>query len=333
MKVWKRTLPAWLLILVMLLTACGTPSQSAQPDSTEGWRKVYEETGAYLQAQAAPSVGSIGGEWAVIGLSRAGLLSDAAAQSYEQAAEDYVKQAGSVRLHHAKSTENSRTILGLTAAGYDAANVAGVDLTAGLTDMAYLRAQGTNGPIWALIALDCHGYDIPQCADGEEQVTREGLVAEILSYQCSDGGWALMGDESDVDMTAMALTALAPYKDDVEVKAAVDAALAYLSDAQQDDGGLMGWGTANSESCAQVIVALTALGIDPAADSRFVKNGASPLDGLCAFACEGGGFCHSNEQAEPDGMATEQGFYALAAYDRFRQGMTSLFDMTDIKVK
>ena len=333
MKVWKRTLPAWLLILVMLLTACGTPSQSAQPDSTEGWRKVYEETGAYLQAQAAPSVGSIGGEWAVIGLSRAGLLSDAAAQSYEQAAEDYVKQAGSVRLHHAKSTENSRTILGLTAAGYDAANVAGVDLTAGLTDMAYLRAQGTNGPIWALIALDCHGYDIPQCADGEEQVTREGLVAEILSYQCSDGGWALMGDESDVDMTAMALTALAPYKDDVEVKAAVDAALAYLSDAQQDDGGFMGWGTANSESCAQVIVALTALGIDPAADSRFVKNGASPLDGLCAFACEGGGFCHSNEQAEPDGMATEQGFYARAAYDRFRQGMTSLFDMTDIKVK
>ena len=236
----------------MLLTACGTPSQSAQPDSTEGWRKVYEETGAYLQAQAAPSVGSIGGEWAVIGLSRAGLLSDAAAQSYEQAAEDYVKQAGSVRLHHAKSTENSRTILGLTAAGYDAANVAGVDLTAGLTDMAYLRAQGTNGPIWALIALDCHGYDIPQCADGEEQVTREGLVAEILSYQCSDGGWALMGDESDVDMTAMALTALAPYKDDVEVKAAVDAALAYLSDAQQDDGGFMGWGTANSESLSLI---------------------------------------------------------------------------------
>lgn len=333
MKVWKRSLPVWLLTLVMLLTACGTPSQPDQPDGTETWREAYEETGAYLQAQAAPSVGSIGGEWAVIGLSRAGLLSDAAAQSYEQAAEDYVKQAGSVRLHHAKSTENSRTILGLTAAGYDAANVAGVDLTAGLTDMAYLRAQGTNGPIWALIALDCHGYDIPQCADGEEQVTREGLVAEILSYQCSDGGWALMGDESDVDMTAMALTALAPYKDDVEVKAAVDAALAYLSDAQQDDGGFMGWGTANSESCAQVIVALTALGIDPAADSRFVKNGASPLDGLCAFACEGGGFCHSNEQAEPDGMATEQGFYALAAYDRFRQGMTSLFDMTDIKVK
>lgn len=333
MKVWKRSLPVWLLTLVMLLTACGTPSQPDQPDGTETWREAYEETGAYLQAQTAPTVGSIGGEWAVIGLSRAGLLSDETAQSYEQAAEDYVKQAGSVRLHHAKSTENSRTILGLTAAGYNAANVAGVDLTAGLTDMAYLRAQGTNGPIWALIALDCHGYDIPQCADGEEQTTREGLVAEILSYQCSDGGWALMGDESDVDMTAMALTALAPYQEETDVKAAVEQALTWLSNAQQDDGGFMSWGTANSESCAQVIVALTALGIDPAVDSRFVKNGTSPLDGLCAFACEGGGFCHSNEQAEPDGMATEQGFYALAAYDRFRQGMTSLFDMTDIEVK
>lgn len=333
MKVWKRSLPVWLLTLVMLLTACGTPSQPDQPDGTETWREAYEETGAYLQAQTAPTAGSIGGEWAVIGLSRAGLLSDETAQSYEQTVEDYVKQAGSVRLHHAKSTENSRTILGLTAAGYNAANVAGVDLTAGLTDMAYLRAQGTNGPIWALIALDCHGYDIPQCADGEEQTTREGLVAEILSYQCSDGGWALMGDESDVDMTAMALTSLAPYQEETDVRTAVDAALTYLSDAQQEDGGFISWGEPNSESCAQVIVALTALGIDPAADARFAKAGGTAIDALCAFACEGGSFRHSDEQMESDGMATEQGFYALAAYDRFRQGQTRLFDMTDIEVK
>lgn len=316
-----------LLLLLVLLTGCGAKTEEAP------WQTAYRETGKYLQEQDTLSAGSVGGEWSVIGLSRAGLLSDAAAQSYEQTAEDYVKQAGSVRLHHAKSTENSRTILGLTAAGYNAANVAGVDLTAGLTDMAYLRAQGTNGPIWALIALDCHGYDIPQCADGEEQVTREGLVAEILSYQCSDGGWALMGDESDVDLTAMALTALAPYQEETDVKAAVEQALTFLSAAQQDDGGFMSWGAANSESCAQVIVALTALGIDPAADARFTKAGGTAIDALCAFACEGGGFRHSSDQAEPDGMATEQGFYALAAYDRFRQGKTRLFDMTDIEVK
>ena len=321
----KQSIAALLLAVLVLLPACG-----AQPVPEAPWQTACRETGAYLQTQGAPTAGSIGGEWAVIGLSRAGLLSDEAAQSYEQTVEDYVKQAGSVRLHHAKSTENSRTILGLTAAGYNAANVAGVDLTAGLTDMAYLRAQGTNGPIWALIALDCGAYDIPQCANGEEQTTREGLVAEILSAQCADGGWTLMGDESDVDMTAMALTSLAPYQEETDVKAAVDAALTYLSDAQQADGGFMSWGAANSESCAQVIVALTALGIDPASDERFLKDGASPLDGLCAFACTGGGFRHSARQTKPDGMATEQGFYALTAYDRFQQGKTRLFDMTDI---
>ena len=266
-----------LLLLLVLLTGCGAKTEEAP------WQTAYRETGKYLQEQDTLSAGSVGGEWAVIGLSRAGLLSDETAQSYEQTVEDYVKQAGPVRLHHAKSTENSRAILGLTAAGYNAANMAGVDLTAGLTDMAYLRAQGTNGPIWALIALDCHGYDIPQCADG---------------------GWTLMGDVSDVDMTAMALTALASYQEETDVKAAVDAALTYLSDAQQADGGFMSWGAANSESCAQVIVALTALGIDPAADSRFAKNGASPLDGLCAFACEGGGFRHSDEVWLPSRAST-----------------------------
>lgn len=324
----KQSIAALLLAVLVLLPACG-----AQPVPEAPWQTACRETGAYLQTQGAPTAGSIGGEWAVIGLSRAGLLSDTAARSYERSVEDYVQQAGSVRLHHAKSTENSRTILGLTAAGCDAANVAGVDLTAGLSDMTFVRAQGLNGPIWALIALDCHGYDIPQCADGEEQTTREGLVAEILTSQCSDGGWTLAGDTADVDMTAMALTALAPYKDDAEVKAAVDAALAYLSDAQREDGDFMSWGTANSESCAQVIVALTALGIDPTSDERFIKEGGTVLDALCAFACEGGGFRHSSDQAEPDGMATEQGFYALAAYDRFRQGKTRLFDMTDIEVK
>ena len=330
MKVWKRSLPVWLLTLVMLLTACGTPSQPDQPDGTETWREAYEETGAYLQAQTAPTAGSIGGEWAVIGLSRAGLLSDTAARSYERSVEDYVQQAGSARLHHAKSTENSRTILGLTAAGCDAANVAGVDLTAGLSDMTFVRAQGLNGPIWALIALDCGAYDIPQCADGEEQTTREGLVAEILSAQCADGGWTLMGDVSDVDMTAMALQALAPYYKDggnETVNTAVEKALNWLSGKYRS-------GYDSSESCAQVVIALSALNLDANTDARFTKTvegkTLSVLGNLLQYrVAENGGFKHQFADKAVNEMATEQALCAMAAYARFTEKANALYDMTD----
>lgn len=189
----KRLFTSLVAAVALLLCACGGQAQESP------WQTAYRETGQYLLSQPAPTTGSIGGEWAVIGLRRAGLLTDEMARSYKAAAEDYVRQAGSPRLHRAKSTDTSRTILGLTAAGYDATAVAGIDLTAGLSDMSYLRIQGLNGPIWALIALDCGGYAIPQAAEGEEQTTREGLVSEILSAQCPDGGWTLLGEASDVD--------------------------------------------------------------------------------------------------------------------------------------
>lgn len=167
-------------------------------------------------------------------------------------------------------------------------------------------------------------------------MTRESLVELILSDQVkADGGWALEGataEASDVDMTAMAIQALAPYyKTNANVKSAVDKALGLLSTMQQPDGGYASWGTVNSESCAQVIVALTALGIDPTVDSRFIKNGISVLDALCSYYVTGGGFSHTSGEGR-DGMATEQGYYALAAYYRFVNKQNRLYDMTDVCV-
>ena len=131
----------------------------------------------------------------------------------------------------------------------------------------------------------------------------------------------------------MAIQALAPYyKTNETVKAAVDKALEALSALQRNDGGFGSWGTVNSESCAQVIIALTALGIDPTADSRFVKNGLTVLDALASFYVTGDGFRHI-AGGELDGMATEQGYYALAAYYRFVNGQTRLYDMSDVTVQ
>ena len=289
-------------------------------------QEIYKTTGNFMAALGTPGVGSIGGEWMTIGLTRSGRTVPA---GYYDAVVEYVKAMADAneRLHRAKVTDNARVILALTAIGKDVTNVGGHNLLKGLDNMAYVQKQGINGPIFTLIALDSHNY--PTMGD----VTREKLIQVILDAQLPGGGWNLSGENADTDMTAMAIQALAPYyKTNETVKAAVDKALEALSALQRNDGGFGSWGTVNSESCAQVIVALTALGIDPATDSRFVKNGNTVLGALAGFYVDGGGFKHTAD-GERNGMATEQSYYALAAYFRFLNGQTSLYDMSDVTIQ
>lgn len=289
---------------------------------------IYKTTGDYLAKRGTPNVGSIGGEWMALGLARSGRT---VPEGYYDTVVKYVKDNidSNGRLDENKATENARIILALTAIGKDVTNVGGHDLLAGLNEMSYLSKQGINGAIFTLIALDSHNYT------PAGDVTRDKLVQTILDAQISsDGGWSLDGKNADVDMTAMAIQALAAYyKSNSSAKKAVDKGLNWLSSVQQNDGGFTSWGAANSESCAQVIVALTALGIDPAKDSRFIKNGVSVLDALCSFAVDGGGFKHLATETSANGMATEQGFYALVAYYRLLNGQTRLYDMTDVKLE
>ena len=290
---------------------------------------IYKTTGDYLSKLGTPGVGSIGGEWMVLGLARSGR---AVPSGYYDNVVKHVREniRSDGRLDRTKTTENARIILALTAMGKDPTNVGGYNLLDGFYNMRdCLKKQGVNVPIFALLALDSHNY-----TPTHNDVTRDGLVELILSDQVkADGGWALEGADakaSDVDMTAMAIQSLAPYYDtDPTVREAVDKALVLLSSKQQAGGGFTSWGSANSESCAQVIVALTALGIDPASDSRFIKNGATMLDALCSYYVEGGGFKHTSD-GTLNGMATEQGYYALAAYYRLVNKQTSLYDMTDV---
>ena len=288
--------------------------------------ELYKTTGDFMGTLGTPTVNSTGGEWMVIGLARSGRPVPA---GYYDNVVEYVKAKAdkNERLHWAKVTENARVILALTAIGKDVTNVGGHNLLKGLDNMDYVQTQGINGPIFTLIALDSHNY--PTMGD----VTREKLIQVILDAQLTDGGWALSGNDADPDMTAMAIQSLAPYyKTNETVKAAVDKALEALSALQRNDGGFDSWGTVNSESCAQVIVALTALGIDPTCDSRFVKNGLTVLDALASFYVTGGGFRHT-ANGDLDGMATEQGYYALAAYYRFANAQTRLYDMSDVTIQ
>lgn len=286
-----------------------------------GWRKTHSDMLDTVKTDEL----TFGSEWLVIALARSGR--DVPDSYYDSVVK--AVQSAKGQLSDKKSTEYARTILALTAIGKDPADVGGYDLLAGLADMDDVTYQGINGAIFALLALDSGKYDVPAAAEGGTQVTRDGLVAYILAQQLSDGGWALSGTSADPDVTAMALQALAPYRTgDETVDAAVDKGVQLLSDMQLSDGGYSSWGTLNSESCAQVLIALATLGIDPVSDSRFAKNGLTVLDALLAYAVSGG-FRHTVD-GEADAIATEQALCALTAYARLLDGKTALYDMTDV---
>ena len=290
---------------------------------------LYKSTGDYLTKAGTPAVGSIGGEWMVLGLSRSGRDVPGAdvyyngVVSYAQSMDRYGRIPGET------VSTNARIALALAAIGKDPTNVGGKSFLQACDSMSYIKRQGTSGPVWTLIALD--SMDYPTFGD----VTRDKLMEAILDRRMESGAWyiSITNKEDNVDMTAMAIQALAPYyAANADVKAAVDKAVSWLAAAQQADGSFAetAAAAASSESCAQVIVALTALGIAPVTGSRFTKNGKTVLDALCTFAVEGGGFRHT-ASGERNGMATEQAYYALAAYYRFVNGQTRLYDMTDTK--
>ena len=279
MKRIKR-ISAWILTLAILLTLT-VPTFAASSVQSE----VQSSAAFMLSAVKAPEIGSIGGEWAVIGLARSGYsVPTSYYDEYYTRVEKYVKNCDGV-LHDRKYTEYSRVALALTAIGRDPTNVAGYNLLTPLGDFDKTIWQGLNGPIWALIALDSGNYTIPKNTTAKTQATRQLFIDEILNRQQKDGGWTLddTGD-SDPDMTAMVLQALAKYQDQPAVKSATDKALTYLSKAQDRNGGFASWGTVNAESAAQVIVALCELGID-LNDSRFVKNGHGLVENLPFHSC------------------------------------------------
>ncbi len=283
-----------------------------------------------------PGVSQVGGEWAVLAQARGGLDKPKYYDRYYRAVTEYVRENGSGKLDGNKSSENSRVILALASIGKDAGNVAGYDLTAPYADLEWVKNQGINGAIFALLALDAGGYDLPAGAltgdpAVEGKTIREKLTGHLLDEQVPGGGWSLDGEKADADITAMALQALAPYRDDDEAGAAIENALKVLCKIQNSDGGFgsdMSGRGSNPESTAQVVIALLTLGINPVEDARFMRGSANPLTCLSEYQLGDGSFEHTKGGGY-DQMTTEQAALALVAYKRFLAGDTALYDMAD----
>lgn len=343
----KKTAKLISIIMVAIMIVCTAPIlplgensniYSVYAMSQSELDTAIESTANYMyKTVKSPQVGSIGGEWAVIGLARSGYdVPEKYYQDYYKTIEDYVKACDGI-LHKKKYTEYSRIIVALSTIGKDARNVAGYDLTKALGDYDKTIWQGLNGPIWALIALDSRDYPMPVNPEAKTQATRDMYIQRILDCQLPDGGWSLFGGTSaaasgdgvsDPDITGMALQALAKYQDKADVKKASEEALACMSKQQDSKAGFSSWGTANSESCVQMIVALAELGI-PLTDKRFVKEEKTMLDNLMTFYIKDNGFLHTANGSGSNQMASEQGFYGLVAADRLNEGRNSLYRMSD----
>ena len=310
-------------LAAILQRFCELPKDTASKSAAQ---TAYDRASTYLTAAvSAPRYGSLGGEWTVLALARGGADTETAYfTDYYAALEQTVREANGV-LSERKYTEYSRVILALSALGKDARDVAGFDLTLPLGDYEKTAAQGVNGAIYALLALDSRDYPMPQNAAASTQATRQLYVDAILAAQLTNGGWSFMGEDADPDLTAMALQALAKYREQSSVQLAANRALVCLSAMQNADGGFSSWGSENAESCAQVLLALNALGLD-ADDSRFVKNGHSALDALLTYQNADGGFCHERG-GETNLMASEQAACALASLVRAERGESGLYRM------
>ena len=146
------------------------------------------------------------------------------------------------------------------------------------------------------------------------------LIDELISLQLSDGGWSITGEHGDVDVTAMTVQALAVHCNrNPAVKATVDAALDFLSARQLENGGYSAYGVENPESAAQVIIALSSLGIDVCADDRFIKNGNTVFDGISSFLLTDGSFCHK-EGGLSEATSTVQVLCASVSYENMKNG-------------
>lgn len=302
-----------LLCFVMIVSAAAFAAADADIDTVSCENYL-------IKTVTNPSVGSVGGEWTVIGLSRSGAaVPDGYFDKYYKNAENYVKSKNGV-LHARKHTEYSRVVLSLTAIGKNPENIGGYNLVLPLTDFESTVRQGLNGAVWALIALDSGNY----AADTD---IRTRYIAHILKSEKTGGGFAVSesAESADADMTAMTISALSKYRSDPSVEKAVERALDVLSNMQNANGGYDSYGVQTAESAAQVLCALSSLGMDYT-DERFVKNGNTLVDNINSFRKSDGSFAHTDES---NLMATEQCFYALVSAKRVREGKTSVFDMSD----
>ena len=319
----RRRIFLGVLTISVLLVILSTLFIKKRPERTwENVKAARTEAAGWMQQHYEDSTETAGNhmyDWYIFAMGRAGYPApyeeyrrDAEAILYER----YCKDTG----EEWQPTDSYRMIFACMAAGSSPYDVKGMNL---LKESVWecpeekFKRQGIMSAIFALLLL----HSVEQ--EGAEE-TQERIAEELLSYQTDAGGFGMGKNEADVDVTAMAVQALAK-EDTAECKEALCKALLFLQKEQRWDASFGSGEKKSAESTAQVVTALCCCNIDPATDERFCKFQTSPVDALLRFRNPDGGFSH--EKGEPsDGTATTQALYALEAYRRYIQGEEGIYE-------
>lgn len=311
-------LMANLLVCVMALSVLF----SAQNVSAAEFGASKAETDALVKEcydnNPAKENFTYGNEWNILNYARSGAVTDAQKKSYCDSVVKALQAEGRDSFQYA--SENAKVVLVLNAMKCDPTNVGGYNLLEPLKDesCADLTGNYLTVVMYALYSCDAN-------------VNCPSYVDALLASQDESGGFN-DGWGVGPDGTAMIIQALAPYYNkDARVKTAVDAGLTYLVTCMDaTTGAVTSWGTPNSNSTAQVILALTSLGINPAEDARFCQNGKNLVTALQSFYCGKGEFGYDNATMA-NALASVQSVQAVIAYNRLLHGQTAFYDMGDLR--
>ncbi|MGH1143675.1 DUF4430 domain-containing protein [Bacillus pseudomycoides] len=298
------------------------PNELKEPIKNELLMKQLDQ--AIAKTSKKMMEDGIDSDWVAIALARSGNNIPVETKiSYLQSLTQKVEK----RVERFSATDIARTVLAISAVNGNPTNVAGKNLVQKLYQSEKLNS--VTGYTFALLALDTKKYEVPAGA----KWNRAALVKEILNGQHTDGGWTYnvessKKEASNIDVTGMVLSALAPYQKQPEVKQAVKKAVKYLSNKQLNTGGFEADGQENSNSVAQAIIGLTITGIDPTSEA-FTKNNVNAVQNLISYQLANGEFKWLPSDEEGSSMATEQALLALVQYKAFVNGKGSIYDWTN----
>lgn len=268
------------------------------------------------------STGKLADDWQSLGVARS---NTPASKEMRQARYNdivaYLNQSDRL-----SATDFERTIIGVVSIGGDPTHIPEATTHKNLVEELYqsnAMNSGVNAIIYGLLALQTKEYAVPENANFSIQE----MVDKLLSLQKADGGWALGGAVGDVDMTGMAITALAKYKDMPGVSTALDRSVAWLSSVQLKSGGFKGWSNENSNSLSQALMAITLTGNDPKG-ALFTKD-SDMITALMTYRTADGGFKWLPTDTQSNGMALEQALYALTQYKFYLNGSGSIYDFVN----